>query len=239
MTAPGGQPGGAGALPPRRPGPAAYDPAMAGGRDWRAWHQDYDDPGSVLTRRLAVVQDRIADALTGAPPGPLRLVSMCAGQGRDVVPVLAGHPRGRDVRARLVELDPVLAAAAREAAAAAGLDQVEVVCGDAGLTDAYAALVPAHVVLVCGVFGNITEAAVERTIASCGQLCAAGGTVVWTRHRREPDLVPRICDWFAAHGFTLSWLADPGMNFGVGAHRFAGQPQPLAAGSRMFAFVSG
>ncbi|GHD35622.1 hypothetical protein GCM10010335_31060 [Streptomyces galbus] len=30
---------------------------------------------------------------------------MCAGQGRDLIGVLAGHPRRDDVRARLVELD--------------------------------------------------------------------------------------------------------------------------------------
>jgi hypothetical protein len=212
---------------------------MAAERDWRAWHQRYDDPESPMARRLAVVQARIGDALTAAPTGPLRLVSMCAGEGRDVIPVLAGHPRGRDVQARLVELDPVLAAAARRSAAAAGLDRVEVATGDAGLTDAYAGLVPADVVLACGVFGNVTEAAVERTIASCPQLCAAGGTVVWTRHRRPPDLVPRICEWFAGQGFSLSWLSDPGVTFGVGVHRFAGQPQPLRAGSRMFAFRAG
>jgi hypothetical protein len=39
------------------------------GRDWRAWHDAYDDPGSSLARRLAVVQARIADALAAAPPG--------------------------------------------------------------------------------------------------------------------------------------------------------------------------
>jgi hypothetical protein len=33
------------------------------GRDWRAWHDAYDDPGSSLAQRLGVVQERIADAL--------------------------------------------------------------------------------------------------------------------------------------------------------------------------------
>ena len=52
----------------------------AAGRDWHAWHNAYDDPGSSLARRLAVVRARIADTLDAAPPGPLRAVSMCAGQ---------------------------------------------------------------------------------------------------------------------------------------------------------------
>ncbi len=100
------------------------------GRDWRAWHDAYDDPGSSLAQRLVVVvQARVAAVLDAAPPGPLRAVSMCAGQGRDLIPVLASHPRGRDVTARLVELDPGLAATARRAAADAGLPGVEVVTG--------------------------------------------------------------------------------------------------------------
>lgn len=151
---------------------------------WRG----YDDPGSLLVQRLALVQSRIAEALSSAPPG---------------------------------------------------LDQVEAVCGDAGLTGAYAGLVPADIVLACGVVGNITEPAIERTIANCAQLCADGGSVVWARHRREPDLVPQICDWFAGQGFCLSYLSAPGLKMGVGRHRFAGQSRPLLAGARMFAFVSG
>jgi hypothetical protein len=207
------------------------------GRDWHAWHDAYDDPGSSLAQRLAVVRARIADALDTAPSGPLRAVSMCAGQGRDLIPVLASHPRGPDVTARLVELDPGLAATARRAAAKAGLPGVEVVTGDASLTDAYAGLIPADLVMVCGVFGNITVSDIRRTVGCCTQLCATGGTTLWTRGRTEPDLVPRICDWFGENGFELSWLSDPGVKYGVGMHRFSARPQPLAAGLRMFSFV--
>ena len=141
-------------------------------------------------------------ALDAAPPGPLHAVSLCAGQGRDLIGVLARHPRGADVTARLVELDPRNAAAARDAAAAAGLPGVEAVTADAALTDQYAGMVPAYLVLVCGMFGNMTADDIRRTIGFCTQLCAHGGTVIWTRNRQEPDQVPRICDWFAEDGFA-------------------------------------
>jgi hypothetical protein len=203
------------------------------GRDWRAWHEAYDDPASSLAQRLDVVRARIADVLDGAPPGPLRAISICAGQGRDLIPVLASHPRGPEVTARLVELDPVLAATARRAAAR--LPLVEVVTGDASLTDAYAGLAPADLVLACGVFGNITDADIEHTIRCCRQLCTAGGAVVWTRGGL--DKMPPVCRWFAGHGFELCWLSDPALTFGVGVHRLAGQPRPLTAGERMFAFT--
>ena len=46
----------------------------------------------------------IKQALDEAPAGPLRVISLCAGQGRDLIEVLAEHPRRGDVRARLVEV---------------------------------------------------------------------------------------------------------------------------------------
>ncbi|MDW5323152.1 class I SAM-dependent methyltransferase family protein [Plantactinospora sp. KLBMP9567] len=206
-------------------------------QNWYDWHDDYADPDSVLSRRLATVQARIGEFLNAAAPGPIRAVSVCAGQGRDLLDVLAGHPRRVDVTARLVELDPRNARIAGDAARAAGLDGVEVVVGDAAPVEGYADLVPADLVLVCGVFGNITDDDVRRTVGYCAQLCATGGTVVWTRHRGEPDLVPRICEWFAAEGFELTWLSAPDAGFGVGTHRFTGTPRPLDRGGRMFTFV--
>ena len=205
-------------------------------RDWYTWHHDYDEPGTALARRLAAVQDQIGTALDAAPPGPLHAISLCAGQGRDLIGALAGHPRRDDVSARLVELDPRNADAARAAAEAAGLPRVEVVTGDAALTDQYAGMVPAYLVLVCGVFGNMTDDDVRRTIGYCTQLCAHGGTVVWTRGRWEPDLVPQICDWFAGCDFELLWVSDPAQGWGAGAHRFAAAPASLERGARMFSF---
>jgi SAM-dependent methyltransferase len=206
------------------------------GTDWLAWHAEYADPDSALTRRLAVVQELIRQALHELPPGPLRVLSLCAGQGRDLLEVLAGHPRGSDVTARLVELDPRNVAVARRAAATAGLARVEVRLGDAALMDQYLDLAPADLVLVCGVFGNISHTDIEATVGHCAALCRPGGLVLWTRHRQAPDLVPRICEWFARQGFELRWLSGPAEPFGVGMHRYAGVPREPAAGVRMFSF---
>ena len=205
--------------------------------DWRAWHDQYDLPDSRMARRLQAVQEQIRNALDGSPPGPLRAISLCAGQGRDLLEVLADHPRRDDVRARLVELDPRNAAFAEDLARAAGLDQVEVLRADASITDHYRDMAPADLVLVCGVFGNITDEDIERTVEACSQLCRTGGTVIWTRHRAAPDLVPLICEWFKARGFDLRWLSERDAGFGVGAHRFTGEPQPPAPGTKMFTFV--
>ena len=205
-------------------------------RDWHEWHDRYDEPESLLARRLAVVQDRISRILDAAPAGEIKVLSMCAGQGRDLLGVLEHHPRRADVNAVLVELDPRNAAAARERAEELGLHRVEVVTGDAALTDNYLSHAPADLVMVCGVFGNITPEDIEHTIAHCAALCRPGGATIWTRHRREPDLVPRICDWFAEEGFTLEFVTEPS-DFGVGVHRRTGGPRRLVPGATMFHFV--
>jgi hypothetical protein len=205
-------------------------------KDWVNWHQAYDRPDSSLSRRLRVVRDRVRDALDGFPPGPVRMLSACAGQGRDLFGVLPGHPRRTDVSARLVELDPDNARVASAAAKSIGV-AAEVLVADAGLTDSYAGAVPADLVLVCGLFGNITDADVARTVSFLPQLCANGATVIWTRGRWHPDLFPTVCEWLAGTGFSEVWVSDPRESFGVGVHRYAGEPVPLSRGERMFTFV--
>jgi hypothetical protein len=202
-----------------------------------AWHDDYDIPGSALAQRLRAVQARIREALDHAPPGVIRVASMCAGQGRDLIGALSDHPRAGDVQARLVELDPRNADIARRSAADLGRGDLEVVTGDASLTDSYAGMVPAQIVLACGVFGNITDTDIRRTIGFCASMCAPGGTVVWTRGRWLNDMIPQICQWFADHDFELLWLSRPDVRWGVGAHRLTGQPGPVPAGERMFTFL--
>ena len=164
-------------------------------RDWVEWHRDYDDPGSLLSRRAERVQGHLRAELERAPVGEVRLISLCAGQGRDVIGVLTGHPRRDDVRARLIELDERNVALARQVAQAAGLDGVEVLQADAGVTDACAGAVPAQIVMACGIFGNITGSDIQATVAALPSLCEPGALVLWTRHRsarpdsRDPVLV--------------------------------------------------
>lgn len=203
------------------------------GVDWRAWHTAYDHESSPLSARLRTVQRLVRSVLDGAPAGRLRAISMCAGEGRDLLGVLETHPRVGDVTGRLVELDPVLAARAERRAPAG----VEVVCGDASTTSAYEGAVPADVVLVCGVFGNVDDEDVRRTVATLPSLCARGAHVIWTRHRRSPDRTYDIRRWFGAAGFEEVSFETAGEWAGVGLHRFVGEPAPYVAGVRMFSFV--
>jgi hypothetical protein len=150
--------------------------------DWLAWHRAYDDPDSPLSRRLRGVQREIEHALDSLPPGRRRVLSLCAGDGRDLIPVLARHRRRDDVSAVLVELDPRLAEAARSRADDAGLhDSIDVRQRDAGLLAAFDDVVPVDMLLLCGIFGNVSEVDIRSTIkCSASGFVVGGGVVIWT-----------------------------------------------------------
>jgi SAM-dependent methyltransferase len=205
--------------------------------NWHSWHDAYDDPDSWQSRRLVTVRDRIRSALDGAPPGPLTVLAMVAGQGRDLIPELAVHPRRDDVTARLVELDERNTDVARAAARGAGLSNVDVVTGDAALADHYLGLAPADLVLICGLFVHIIDEDVQRVVRHAPALTKRGGRVIWTRDHGEPDLVPQICDWYAGEGFEKVWETGPDVPHAVVEHRSHRDPVPLAPGTKLFTFV--
>jgi hypothetical protein len=205
--------------------------------DWQAWHDPYGDEMSALSRRLRVVQHEIRHALPAAGGQAFTVVSLCAGQGDDLLGVLRDHPAAPDVHACMVELDERNLTQLRRKVEEAGLAGVDVVAGDAAETALYADSLPADLVLLCGVFGNISDSDVMTTIAAMPQFCSRGATVIWTRSRREPDLTPTVRAGFADLGFTETrFVAPDDVEFSVGVCRYDGDPQPLRP-ARLFSFL--
>jgi len=212
--------------------------------DWQRWHSHYDDPGSSLAQRLDAVRDVVRRALDEAPCGTdevIRMTTLCAGDGRDVLPVLAEATHRRPVSAVLVELDPRLAKRARTAAAERGLTRVEVRQADAGDLATYVGVPAAHVLLACGVFGNISVDYVRRTISMLPRLVAPSGIVVWTRGAENTtlDRSREISDHLVRAGFDeMSLTGTRDGVFRIGMHRMVGPPGPGMSGDdgRMFVF---
>jgi hypothetical protein len=211
---------------------------MASIRDYDEWHAEYDDPDSDLSWRLRRVQAHLGLALD-RHQGQCRIVSACSGDGRDVTQVLAGRHDADRVRAVLLELHPGIADRARAAAAAAGLAGVEVQTVDAGTTDAYTGAVPADIVLLVGIFGNISDDDLWRTIAAAPQLCAPGATLLWSRGRDEGDLNAEVRARFTAAGFAeLAYEPlDRDGRPALGVVRYDGPPVDLVPGQSLFTFI--
>ncbi len=206
-------------------------------QEWIAWHRGYNQAQGSLAARLQVVQLLIRSSLDRLPAGEVRVISMCAGDGRDLLGVLRGHQRRDDVRARLVELDPELVQRGRRRLRRAGLSGIEFVCGDAAASAAYAGATPANLLLTCGVFGNISDADVHSTISHLAECCAQDATLIWTRGSFHPDLTPTIRRWFAESGFReLSFSAMPKSTACVGRHRLEAAPRPFRGDRHLFTF---
>ncbi|TYB37147.1 SAM-dependent methyltransferase [Micromonospora sp. AP08] len=205
---------------------------------WQAWHEPYADENSPLSRRLRLVQQHIASWLDQRSDERLTVVSVCAGQGHDLIGVLASRSDAQRVHGTLLEYDAGNVAAAQAAANQAGLSNLVIRQADAGQLSTYAGAVPADLVLMVGVFGNISDADVERTVAALPRLCAEGATVIWTRARRAPDLTPAVREWLRDAGFVEeAFHAPDDVRFSVGVHRFESPPQPLNAAGTVFTFL--
>jgi hypothetical protein len=101
----------------------------------------------------------------------------------------------------------------------------------------YRDAVPADVLLLCGIFGNVSEQDVRTTVANASRLCAPGA-VVRTRRREAPDQTPAIRGWFADAGFEELAFDSPGEDrFAVGTHRLVTEPLGFRGGLQMFSFI--
>ncbi len=206
-------------------------------RDYDDWHQHYDDPDSSLSWRLRRVRAALHTALDGST-GPCRILSACAGDGRDVIGVLRERSDGDRVSAVLVELHPGIAQRARDQAAAAGLTGIEVRTADAGRSDAYAGAVPAQIVLLVGIFGNVSDDDLWRLLAFAPQLCAPGATLLWSRGLDGSDRNDQVRARLTAAGFTELDYATSGGEAAaaLGVVRYDGPPVALEPGQPLFRF---
>ncbi len=208
-----------------------------GGIDWVEWHRAYERPDSSLAARLTVVRRRIGEALDELGPRCTRVVSLCAGDGRDLLPELAKRP-DLDPEVLLVELDPALAHDARRRAADLGLGRVGVVQADAGLLASFADGLPADLLLLCGIFGNVVDEDIRTTLCAVPGMVGPGGFVLWTRGWFEDvDLRPAVRRWSQDAGLAEIAYDGAPAHYGVGLYRVApgGDAGPLPA--RLFTFV--
>jgi hypothetical protein len=208
--------------------------------DWNDWHEEYDDPKSELAARMHAVRRRVAQVVESCPPGPVTVVSICGGQGRELIGALADHGRRVDVRGRLVELDAENALYARRSAAEAHIGSLEVVTGDASVAQAYENLPPADLVVISGLFGHIDDDDQQRVIAFLRTICRPGATVVWTFFLRARRRTERLRRYFTEQSFeetAFEVLPGDEYRFTVALSRYDGETQ-AGRESKIFTFGS-
>lgn len=206
---------------------------------WFEWHDLYNTEPK-LQQRLQIVREYIWSAIDASPAGKIRVVSLCAGDGRDLLGTLASHPRKNDVYGRLVELNPQLADRGKASVESAGLsNQLEFINGDASNSSNYIGVVPADIIIVCGIFGNLAdEAELRRLISNLPVLAKKGSFALWTRGHSDgiaySDTVRRVFqeNQFEEVNFQLTLTGD----MGVGIHRYLSEGLPLPKNQQLFEF---
>jgi hypothetical protein len=215
--------------------------------DWFEWHKLYERKAP-LKRRLELVCKQISDCLNLCPPGEIRVVSVCAGDGRDLIGALKGHPRQQDVMARLVELDTRLIECGREMAARAGLSaRLEFLNGDATSSSSYEGIAPANLVLLCGMLGHVDEASTLRLVQHLPALCRFGGFIIWTRNlnysdgNRHADLFRSLLNKSAFEEVSFEatsrkhlFMKTSQGRFVVSTYRYRGESTALPVNQKLF-----
>jgi SAM-dependent methyltransferase len=207
--------------------------------DWTAWHDEYEDPDSELTARMRAVRSHVAAIVDQCPAGPVTVVSICGGQGRELIGALETHKRRADIRGRLIELDTGNATFARAWAQKAQLDQLDIVNGDASVADSYSGLPPADLVVVSGLFGHLDDADQMRTINFLRQLCRNGGRAVWTFYRDERR-TEKLRDFFREQMFEEEAfdVLSGKYQFTIARSRYTGTPERFVPHANIFSFGS-
>jgi 2-polyprenyl-3-methyl-5-hydroxy-6-metoxy-1,4-benzoquinol methylase len=190
-------------------------------------------------KRLQAVQDHFAASLAEAEPGPVRVVSICAGDGRDVMGVLESHARREDVNAWLVELDRKSVEAGIKRRDATGLSKlVTFLHADATDFATFKNILPCDIVMVCGVWGHVPPAERLSLVKALGKFCKPGGTVVWSRGvDRGRSRFTDIQALFEHNSFErVSESITPDDKWAICTHRYMGRPVEVPTSGRIFNF---
>jgi hypothetical protein len=174
--------------------------------------------------------------------GPVRIVSLCAGDGRDVIGTLVRSPRGEDVQAWLVELNQQSTIEGRRYAMQAGVaDKVVFINGDATSYATYRDIPPADIVMACGVWGHVPPNQRGRLERALACLCQAGGAIIWTRGVAKG--IHRLRE-IEAHFIGQSWrqlrtsYTQDG-KWAINSYRYCGPRQDRPTSGRIFNFRLG
>jgi 2-polyprenyl-3-methyl-5-hydroxy-6-metoxy-1,4-benzoquinol methylase len=171
------------------------------------------------------------------------VLSLCCGDARDAIPVVAASDRV--VVLTLVELEAALAARAAESAAEADVE-IDLRVGDAGDPTTYADVLPVDVLLLVGVLGNVSDADARTTVTATASMVVPGGVVVWSRSNRfrtsathgYADPAEWVRSLFEEVGFeTIDYSVPADEAWRLGVSRLRSSPPVTTLPGHLFTFI--
>jgi hypothetical protein len=179
------------------------------------WHDNYEDKTSTPYKRTLIVKKLIVDYLINK--NNITILSICAGQGRDVLTSL-----NADTYAYLIDIDKKCIDYAQSYVNNNNIHNVSIIKADASLISTYVDnnIPKADLILICGVFGHLSLEDISITAQSLKQLIKTGGSVIWTRHKFDNDITKEVREAFELAGYKEETFISPKEEpFSIGMHK--------------------
>jgi hypothetical protein len=206
---------------------------------WDDW-SEHAYRSRTYSLRLAEVQGHLGECFAAYSTRPIRLLSVCAGDGRDVMGAMISHNVQGQVVAWLVEQNLRSVNRGTTQSRRLGLqDTVKFLHADATLYDTYRNIAPSDIVLLSGVWGHVPASDRPRLVQALASFCKPGGMVIWTRALANGvSRMDEIQIEFASPLWELVCASITSDKcWGVVSQRYCGPQIRPASGGRIFQFA--
>jgi 2-polyprenyl-3-methyl-5-hydroxy-6-metoxy-1,4-benzoquinol methylase len=200
---------------------------------WYDWHiEKHSDPNSYTSQRMTdiglVIEEYLKDTVHRS-----NIVSVCAGQGLDLIPILRQYPNSAD--AYLIDIEQQNIDHINKIST--GLEGIHTYAADATVSNTYInnKIPRANLLLVCGVFAHLTSEDQSIFIQNMRSLLKPGGYVIWTR---IDEYLNDIHEKFENNGYKKIDLSHINLSTGsVGMSRLKESIKTLHPDKQIFNFL--
>ena len=165
---------------------------------WNDWHmQEYNNVASTPYQRNQIVQEYIKDFISDKEE--LVIVSMGAGQGRDILPLLHNNITHT---VYLIDTEQKCLNYAEEYSLFNKIDNVHLINEDAFVLKTYNDIPKADLIIFCGMLNNVNEDDVNKFAKYTTLLLKDGGEIIWSRRTYDNDYNKELRAIFTNNGYV-------------------------------------
>ena len=182
------------------------------------WHLNHNDMNSTPYKRNKDEQNLIKTCLNSIKNN-VNIISICSGQARDILPILAGKKDNNKINTYLIDTDLECLEYADNYAKENKIPNVHLINKNAGLRETYNDIPQADIIIICGVFGHLSLLDIKSTISFIKHLLNENGFVIWSRHKFDNDISEDIKNIFKELNFNeLAFVSPEDEPYTLGLH---------------------
>ena len=154
---------------------------------WTEWHEEaYNDINSLPYQRTEIVKDLINKYLSEIDKD-IVVISIGAGQSRDILPVLIGRKDNDRITTYLIDTDIECLNYAKNYAKDNNIINVHIVDMDGSLVKNYKDIPKADLIIFCGMMTQKNTDEVKKLANNIKLICNKDAQIIWSRHGYDKD----------------------------------------------------